>query len=106
MKWGNSAWENETYVDPGPDRQMGTGDDITRLAHERFALLVLVVAGPFADEDDVGVGVPDAEDEVGAALVEAAAGAVAEVAGDRREGRGGRGPGGGRGRRWLGGRRR
>ncbi|MYF18268.1 MAG: TonB-dependent receptor, partial [Gemmatimonadetes bacterium] len=35
MKWGDATWENETYTDPGPDRQMGTGDDITRLAHER-----------------------------------------------------------------------
>ena len=35
MKWGDAAWENETYTDPGPDRQMGTADDITRLAHER-----------------------------------------------------------------------
>ena len=35
MKWGDSAWENETYVDPGPDRIIGTADDVVRQAHER-----------------------------------------------------------------------
>jgi outer membrane receptor for ferrienterochelin and colicin len=35
MKWGDPTWENETYVDFGPDRLEGTGDDVTRLAHER-----------------------------------------------------------------------
>ena len=32
---GRRGLESETYTDPGPDRQMGTGDDITRMAHER-----------------------------------------------------------------------
>ena len=28
-------WVNETYMDPGPDRVLGTSDDVERMAHER-----------------------------------------------------------------------
>ena len=34
-KWGDSAWESETYTSPGPDGKLGTSDDIPGLrAHE------------------------------------------------------------------------
>lgn len=35
VKWDDPAWVAETYIDPGPDRLMGTSDDVERLAHER-----------------------------------------------------------------------
>ncbi len=35
VQWDNPDWVNETYVDPGPDRVMGTSDDVERMAHER-----------------------------------------------------------------------
>jgi hypothetical protein len=36
MKWGNAAWENETYAAVGPDGVLGTEDDVQGLAHERI----------------------------------------------------------------------
>jgi len=35
VQWDNPDWVNETYMDPGPDRVLGTSDDVERLAHER-----------------------------------------------------------------------
>ena len=36
VQWDNPDWVNETYMDPGPDRVMGTSDDVERMAHERI----------------------------------------------------------------------
>ena len=36
VQWNNPDWVNETYMDPGPDRVMGTSDDVERMAHERI----------------------------------------------------------------------
>ena len=36
VQWDNPDWVNETYMDPGPDRTLGTGDDVERMAHERI----------------------------------------------------------------------
>ena len=52
-------------------------------ADEGEALAVLVEAGGLADEHQVGVGVALAEHDLGAALVEAAAGAAGGLGGDR-----------------------
>ena len=35
VQWDNPDWVNETYIDPGPDRTLGTADDAERRAHER-----------------------------------------------------------------------
>lgn len=35
VQWNNPDWVNETYMDPGPDRTLGTSDDVERMAHER-----------------------------------------------------------------------
>ena len=35
VQWDNPDWVNETYMDPGPDRTLGTSDDVERMAHER-----------------------------------------------------------------------
>ena len=35
VRWNDPDWVNETYIDPGPDRILGTADDVVRLAHER-----------------------------------------------------------------------
>lgn len=35
VQWDNPDWVNETYMDPGPDRVLGTSDDVERMAHER-----------------------------------------------------------------------
>ena len=35
VQWDNPDWVNETYMDPGPDRALGTSDDVERMAHER-----------------------------------------------------------------------
>ena len=43
-------------------------EELPRLADERVALLVLVEAGRLADEHQLGLRVPDAEDDLGAAL--------------------------------------
>src|SRR4029450_3593890 len=52
-------------------------------ADEGEALAVLVEAGGLADEHQVGVRVALAEDDLGAALVQAAAGAAGGLGGDR-----------------------
>ncbi|MGA1197802.1 MAG: TonB-dependent receptor plug domain-containing protein, partial [Candidatus Latescibacterota bacterium] len=36
VRWDDPDFVNETYIDPGPDRVMGTSDDVERLAHERI----------------------------------------------------------------------
>ena len=56
--------------------------------NEGLALFVLVRTGAFADEHDVGILVAHPEDEFGAAFVEAAAGAFADVVEDLGEGSG------------------
>ena len=35
VQWDNPDWVNETYMDPGPDRTLGTSVDVERMAHER-----------------------------------------------------------------------
>jgi hypothetical protein len=35
VKWDDPDWVAETYVDPGPDRVLGSSDDVERNAHER-----------------------------------------------------------------------
>ncbi len=54
-------------------------EELARLADERVALLVLVEAGRLADEHQLGVRVPDAEDDLGAALGKAAARAAGDL---------------------------
>src|SRR5207237_1144919 len=61
------------------------GEELSRLPHEGLALLVLVLPGPLAYEHEPRAGIADPEDEVGAALVELAAGAIAELLAHRFE---------------------
>ena len=56
------------------------GEELPGASDERFALLVLVGAGGFADKHQVGLRIADAEDDLLASLlVKHAASAVAEV---------------------------
>ena len=61
------------------------GEKFSGTADERFAAEIFVTARAFADEHQVGVGIASAEDDLGAAFVELAAGAVADVFADSRE---------------------
>ena len=62
------------------------GEEFAGAADEGEALDVFVVAGAFADEDEVGFRVAVAEDDFVAGFVEFAAGAFAEVGADDFEG--------------------
>ena len=60
--------KTSSRVRPMPGEQLV--EQLPGLADEREALLVLVEAGRLADEHQLGVGVPDAEDDLRAALRE------------------------------------
>ena len=68
------------------DRLDDLRQQLARAADERQALLVFVVARRFADEDELGVGIARAEDDVGALRSELAALAVADFGADGFEG--------------------
>ena len=55
------------------------GEKFSRAAYKRLALHVFIVAGAFADENQLGFGIANAEYELRAAFVQAAARAFAEV---------------------------
>src|SRR5262245_17893210 len=68
------AFEVDGFDDPG--QQLACASD------KRKTLLVFVETGGFADEDEFGLGIAGAEDDVGATRSELAALAVAEVEAD------------------------
>ena len=72
-----------TALEPDPGEQLV--EQLAGLADERVALLVLVEAGRLADEHQVGLRVADAEDDLRAALREAAARAARDLARERLE---------------------
>jgi hypothetical protein len=66
------------------------GQQLAGASDERLTLLVFVCARGLADEHQISIGITDSEDDLLAALlVEAAAGAVANVFADQAEGGGG-----------------
>ena len=57
-------------------------EQFSRAADEGLALTIFIVAGAFADENQIGFRVADAEDDVAAPFVEFAARAIADVGAD------------------------
>ena len=86
---GRPALEHVGDVDLGAleaDAGEQLVEQLPGLTDERDALLVLVEAGRLADEHQVGVRIPDAEDDLRASLGEPAAGAARDLFPEGREG--------------------
>ena len=66
-----------------PDAAEELVEELPGLTHERHALLVLVESRRLADEHEVGVRAPGAEDDLRAALREGATGAARGLLGVR-----------------------
>ena len=69
-------------VPPEIDRLDDPGEQLARPPHERYALQILVAPRRLADEHQLGIRIPDPEDERPPSTVQLAARAVAELLAD------------------------
>ncbi len=79
---GRAALQDVRHIDlvaleADPGEQLV--EELPRLADERLALLILVVAGRLADEHQVGVRITDAEDDLRPALGQPAVRAAGDL---------------------------